>query len=198
MRSRFLGRLSRNLCVAGLTLFAGACGGEVIEVDPSTVSSTGSGATPSTPYVLAVRHCCIHSSAIVFDAAVAEEGGTINMTLQALLATDRATPVGESRSIGPFPLDDSGLYAASFAMVIPAEAILACPLGAEPGTPIPAEIQLRAQEPTCGVASGRLDFGIDQIFSSCATFAMVPASDPEARAHTVIDCAGTYAAWPSP
>jgi len=199
----FPSRPMLSLCV---TLFVGACGGEVIEADPitvsstgsSTVSSTGSGASTSTPYVLAIRHCCLHSSAIVFDAAVAVEGGVISMTLQPLLDKDRVTPVGEPRSVGPFPVDDSGLYMASFEMMIPAEAIPYCPLAAEPGTPIPSDIQLYALEPTCGLASGSLNYGIIEMFGSCATFAMVPASDPEARAHTVIDCSGTYAGWPAP
>jgi hypothetical protein len=145
-------------------------------------------------YALALSRVLYRERPILFDAQVEIEGAGLSMTLQPLAAADRTTPVGVPARGGPFPLESSGLYVAEFDFDIPGEAIPWPLAELPPGSLVELELQLAAQEPTCGLAGGIMlqPNGFPEDMAG-ATFALQSAAQADAYILPVIDCAGAKA-----
>ena len=175
-----------SCCVALLLV---GCGGIATLDNTNDAGSAASGGLRAGSYVLSLSFWGEPRTPFMFDAKLDVSSNLMTITLQALAAADRLTPVGQQSTAGPFPVLESGLYTAGLVSTLPAEAVPFFPTeDAE------LQFQLEAQRPTCGLVSGDLTF-VSSIPTDLtgSTYAMLPADHPDARVNPIIDCAGTHA-----
>lgn len=162
----------------------------------ATSGSSGAGGAGGSDhregdYLLVVSAVLVPSKPIVFLSARSYgAGGTFSMTLTALAAADRKTPVGDAFLVGPFAIESDGTFHATLpTMDIPGEAN---PISGSKLTGVSAVLDaVQASPIECGLLSGSI--ATPPVLLNGSTFTLLPIPTTGAWPTIVINCEGTEA-----